>query len=62
MRRLLGALAPGLSVKQAAESLAALTDTQYAVLLMDHYGWSLSRVEQWMGDACRRLILDARDP
>lgn len=54
----LGALAPGLSVEQAAEALAAVTDTQYAVLLVDRYGWSLTRVEGWMSDVSRRQVLD----
>jgi AcrR family transcriptional regulator len=53
----LEALPEGLSVRRAGETLAALTDAQYALLLVDHYGWSDARVERWMSEACRRLVL-----
>jgi AcrR family transcriptional regulator len=53
----LDALAPGLDPSDAAEGLAALTDAQYALLLVDDYGWSPDRVETWMAEACRRLAL-----
>ena len=53
----LGAIADGLELERAAEGLAALTDAQYALLLADDYGWSLDRIETWMADACRRLVL-----
>lgn len=59
VRRLdeLGALAAGTDLVEAAEGLAALTDAQYAILLVDDYDWSLDRVEAWMSAACRRLVL-----
>lgn len=53
----LGALADGLDVPVAGEGLAALTDAQYAILLLDDYGWSHDRVEEWMSAACRRFAL-----
>jgi AcrR family transcriptional regulator len=60
----LGALTEDLSVDQAAETLAALTDAQYALLLVDQHGWTLARVEEWMSDISRRLVLGetARPP
>ncbi|MGH3482049.1 MAG: hypothetical protein ACRDPQ_02305 [Nocardioidaceae bacterium] len=53
----LDALAQGLDPAAAGEGLAALTDAQYALLLVDDYGWSLDRVETWMAEASRRLTL-----
>jgi AcrR family transcriptional regulator len=53
----LGALPDGSDVLAVGEGLAALTDAQYAILLVDDYGWSLDRVEEWMADACRRFAL-----
>jgi AcrR family transcriptional regulator len=52
-----GGLMAGLEVAEAAEGVAALTDTHYALLLIDSYGWSLDRVEAWMTSASRRLLL-----
>jgi len=41
----------------AAETLAAITDIRFALVLQEDYGWSLDRLESWMGDASRALLL-----
>jgi AcrR family transcriptional regulator len=53
----LGALGAGVDARTAAESLAALTDFRFAMLLRDSYGWSLDRVESWMVETSRTLLL-----
>jgi AcrR family transcriptional regulator len=53
----LGSLRPGLTSKEATQALSALTDPSYALLLLDTHGWSLGRIESWMIDASRRLLL-----
>ncbi len=51
----LGALAgdPG----EAAESLAAITDVRFALMLEEDYGWSLDRLEEWLAATSRALLL-----
>ncbi len=41
----------------AVASLAALTDFRFALLLRDSYKWSLDRIESWMADTSRTLLL-----
>jgi AcrR family transcriptional regulator len=41
----------------AGETLAAITDIRFALVLQEDYGWSLDRLEGWMADASRRLLL-----
>jgi AcrR family transcriptional regulator len=41
----------------AIETLAAISDVQFALLLRDEYGWSLDRVESWMARTSRALLL-----
>lgn len=53
----LQALRPGLSTDDAADSIAVITDTSFALMLADQYGWSFDRIEAWMIDSCRRLVL-----
>jgi hypothetical protein len=53
----LGALAGSVEPEAAAETMAALCDVQFAVLLRDGYGWSLDRIEEWMGTTCATLLL-----
>jgi len=43
--------------EEAVESLAAATDIRFALVLRESYGWSLDRLEGWMADASRRLLL-----
>jgi AcrR family transcriptional regulator len=60
VRRLkkLGALATSADAATAAETLAAVSDFRFALLLRDSYGWSLDRIEAWMADTSRALLLD----
>ena len=56
----LGALSPSVAPEAAAETMGALCDVQFAMLLRDAYGWSLDRIEEWMGAACATLLLAPR--
>ena len=50
--------APGpIDPDAAVETLAAVTDIRFALVLQEDYGWSLDRVESWMGDASRALLV-----
>jgi AcrR family transcriptional regulator len=51
------ALPAGTDVEATSESLAALTDFRFALVLRESYGWSLSRIEESMTQASRRLLL-----
>jgi AcrR family transcriptional regulator len=51
----LGALAG--DPAEAADTLAALTDARFALLLRESYGWSLDHVEEWMATTSRTLLL-----
>lgn len=53
----LDALDDGIEVDGAVESLSALSDVQFALLLRDSYGWSLAHVEAWIGATSRTLLL-----
>lgn len=55
--RTMDALGSQVDPKAAAETLAAITDFQFAVLLRDSYGWSLDRIESWMAETSRALLL-----
>ena len=55
--RRLGALREGLAPEEAAETLAAVSDVQVALLLHEDYGWSFDRLEAWMGSTSRALLL-----
>jgi AcrR family transcriptional regulator len=53
--RELGALAA--DADAAADSLAAISDVRFALVLRESYGWSLDRVETWMAATSRTLLL-----
>ncbi len=53
----MGALSPAVERKAAVETLAAITEFQFAVLLRDSYGWSLNRIESFMAETSRALLL-----
>ena len=53
----LDALGSQVDARAAADTLAAVTDFQFALLLRDGYGWSLDRIEGWMADTSRALLL-----
>jgi AcrR family transcriptional regulator len=53
----LGALAATLDRRDAVDTLAAISDVRVAVVLRESYGWSLERIESWVGTASRTLLL-----
>jgi AcrR family transcriptional regulator len=53
----LGALEGTLEPEAAADTLAAVSDMKLALLLRDDYGWSLDRIEGWIADTSRALLL-----
>jgi hypothetical protein len=51
-----GALRDGLSARDAADALSAVTS--YAVFAeLAAVGWSAKKYERWIGDAMNRLVL-----
>jgi len=59
--RRLDALAPA-DPDEAAETLAAITDIRFALVLQESYGWSLDRLESWMTATSRTLLLREPSP
>jgi AcrR family transcriptional regulator len=53
----LGALDPALSSKDAADTLAAVSDLRFALMLRESYGWSLDRIEKWIAATSKTLLL-----
>ena len=53
----LDALGP-IDPDEAGETLAAITDIRFALVLQESYGWSLDRLESWMAATSRALLLD----
>jgi AcrR family transcriptional regulator len=53
----LKALKRGLDPDEAVETMAALSDISLAVVLRDSYGWSLERIESWIAESSRTLLL-----
>ena len=51
------ALEESLDTDAAIEALAAISDNQFAMLLRDSYCWSLDRIESWMAETSRALLL-----
>ena len=43
---------------EAVETLAAVTDIRFALVLQESYGWSLDRLEGWMAATSRTLLLE----
>ena len=58
----LGALAPSVDRAEAAETLAALADFRFALVLRESYGWSLDRIEDWIAATTRALLLAPKSP
>ena len=46
---------------EAVETLAAVTDIRFALVLQESYSWSLDRLESWMAATSRTLLLEV-DP
>jgi AcrR family transcriptional regulator len=57
MLRKMKALGKSVDTKTAPESLAAITDFRFALVLRESYGWSLDRIETWMAETSRALLL-----
>ncbi|HEU4841669.1 MAG TPA: helix-turn-helix domain-containing protein [Ilumatobacteraceae bacterium] len=55
--RQLGALAPDVDERAAVDSVAALSDVRFALMLRESYGWSLDRIEAWIVTTSRTLLL-----
>jgi AcrR family transcriptional regulator len=54
--RELGALG-SIDPDEAADTLAAVTDIRFALVLQESYGWSLDRLESWLAATSRTLLL-----
>jgi hypothetical protein len=50
-------LESSIDVEEAVDTLAAISDIQFALLLRDSYGWSLDRIESWIANASGSLLL-----
>ncbi|MFM2078264.1 MAG: hypothetical protein RJA49_2154 [Actinomycetota bacterium] len=55
--RQMDALDDTVDADAAVDTLAAISDTQFAVLLHDSYGWSLDRIESWIAETTATLLL-----
>jgi AcrR family transcriptional regulator len=53
----LDALGPAVEPGDAVETLAAVSDVRFALVLRESYGWSLDRLESWIADSSRALLL-----
>ena len=53
----LGALRDGVSVDDAASTIAVITDSWFAVRLVDAYGWTPDRFPTWALDTLTRAVL-----
>jgi hypothetical protein len=53
----LDGLDPSVEPDQAAETLAVLSDASFALMLRDDYGWSPERIETWITETSRTLLL-----
>jgi len=51
------ALAPAPGAAAMAETLAAITDFRFALVLRESYGWTLDHIEEWMTTASQDLLL-----
>lgn len=56
------ALNDSMDADEAVDSLAAVTDFRFALLLREGYGWSLDRIESWMVATSQTLLLPTRNP
>jgi AcrR family transcriptional regulator len=55
--RRLDALDPAVDPDDAVETLAAVSDVRFALVLRDDYGWSADRLEAWIAATSRALLL-----
>jgi AcrR family transcriptional regulator len=55
--RSMDALDDSVDLESAADSLAAVADLRFALVLRESYGWSLDRIEDWITALSRTLLL-----
>jgi AcrR family transcriptional regulator len=53
------ALGASVDLDEASDTLAAISDISFALLLRDSYGWSLDRIESWIAATSRALLLES---
>jgi AcrR family transcriptional regulator len=53
----LDALAGSVGRKAAVDTLAAVSDIRLALVLRESYGWSFDRIEDWIANTSRTLLL-----
>jgi hypothetical protein len=53
----LDALNPSIDRDEAVDTLAAISDFRLALVLNESYGWSLDKLEAWIADTSRALLL-----
>ena len=53
----LDALDRSATPEAAVDTLAAISDVRFALLLRESYGWSLDRIEAWIAATSRALLL-----
>jgi AcrR family transcriptional regulator len=53
----LGALGAAVDPEAAVDTLSAISDAQFALLLHQGYGWSLDHVEEWIRATSQTLLL-----
>ncbi len=54
----MNALAATADSAATSETLAAITDFRFGLVLRESYGWPLDRIEEWMTATSRSLLLD----
>ncbi len=58
----LHALATSVTPEAAIDTLSAISDIQFALLLLDSYGWTLDRIETWIAATSQALVLSPTRP
>ena len=53
----LDALDPTVDREDAVQTLAAVSDIRFALVLREDYGWSLDTIESWIAVTSRTLLL-----
>jgi AcrR family transcriptional regulator len=53
----LDALGPSVDADAAVDTLSALSDVRFALVLRDSYGWPLDQVRSWISETSRTLLL-----
>lgn len=57
MLQRLDALDESVDPEAAVDTLAAISDVRFALVLRESYGWSLDRIETWIAATSRALLL-----